>query len=153
MGIVIKREHMISHIDYGEVFEQKRAELRRAIQVLEKTDQSEDGLFMYDGDVLSISVIAANGGVEDMEQWLIVGGGTEIYKIIQADEDHEAYARAIVRGNKLEDCNDLGRVVQAVQARIPVGSDAGSYFIAESLQPTVRAVDDKNSHMLDVTEQ
>jgi len=43
--------------------------------------------------------------------------------------------------------------VQAVQARIPVGSDAGSYFLAESLQPTVRAVDDKNSHMLDVTEQ
>jgi|GEM_PF-4225798 len=132
MGIVIKREHMISHIDYGEVFEQKCADLRRAIDALETTNESDDGLFMYDGDVLTISVIAANGGSEDMEQWLIVGGGDEIYRIIQGDEGDESYVQAMVEGNRLEDCNDLGRIVQAVKAHVPENRKPLSPFLGSS---------------------
>lgn len=119
MDIEVNKEYSIKPVDYGEVFESKRAHLSWAVDqlVASGADLPEA---MGDRNVLVIDVMAANGTEGDPEQWVVVDRGAELYKIVpDPDDSLEPRVFPLTHGTTVEDCNDLGRVTQAVIACIP----------------------------------
>ena len=120
MATKYREQHMESPIDYHEVFEQKRGQLLRAIEAL-GTEPIQDGLFARQDGVLTVPVAPMNGDGE-VDLWLIVGDGNEVYQVVPGEDGDLLGARLLAGGDTLEDCNAMGRIVSAVQAHAPNSS-------------------------------
>lgn len=126
MSTHFSEEYAESAIDYRRVFEQKRGQLARAIEAL-GTDPIHDGLFAHQEGALTIPVDPVNGE-GDVELWLVVGEGVEVYQIVPSEDGGSPGTQELVGGDSLKDCNTLGRIVNAVRDRAPNSSSGPISF-------------------------